>query len=224
MTEPLPSLAPDLAVLAAATDRLLDTTGHLDDRSARQPSLLPGWSVGHVLTHVARNADGILRLVDWARSGEPTPMYPSLESRERDIEAGSGRPAADLLDDVRDSATRLAVTLDLLSTSADDALDRLVIFGVPQPGQKPDSPGRTLPFARLREVEIHHVDLRLGYRPVDWPADFVERTLLFVHSRSGPVDVIGDPADVLAWRIGRGTPPTLRRLDGTDPGAPPLGW
>jgi maleylpyruvate isomerase len=25
---------------------------------------------------------------------------------------------------------------------------------------------------RLREVEIHHVDLATGYRPGDWPEEF----------------------------------------------------
>ena len=40
----------------------------LDDAGARSASLLPGWTVGHVLTHLARNADGMLHLVDWAAS------------------------------------------------------------------------------------------------------------------------------------------------------------
>jgi maleylpyruvate isomerase len=217
-------LASDLADLAGATERLLATLGGIDDDAARRPSLLPGWTVGHVVTHLARNADGILRLVDWARTGRRTPMYPGPDARAEDIEHGSGRSAADLLADVRSSATRLGVALDLLASSGDEALDRLVIFGAATPDQVPDSPARSLPFARLREVEIHHVDLDLGYRPSDWPADFVERTLLFVHSRSGAIDVVGEPADVLAWRIGRGRGAGVHRLDGTDPGAPPPGW
>jgi hypothetical protein len=116
------------------------------------------------------------------------------------------------------------VAFEVLSASGDEALDRLVVFGAPQTDQRPDSPARSLPFARLREVEIHHVDLGLDYHATDWPADFVERTLLFVHSRSGAVDVVGDPAEVLAWRIGRGAGGSVRRLDGTDPGDPPPGW
>ena len=51
---------------------------------------------------------------------------------------------------------------------------------------------------------------------------FVERTLLWVHARSGPVDVVGEPEEVLAWRLGRTTGPSLTRLDGSPPGdAPP---
>ena len=33
--------------------------GSWSDADVRAPSLLPGWSRGHVLTHIARNADGI---------------------------------------------------------------------------------------------------------------------------------------------------------------------
>jgi uncharacterized damage-inducible protein DinB len=30
---------------------------------SQQPSLLPGWSVGHVLSHLARNADSYVNLL-----------------------------------------------------------------------------------------------------------------------------------------------------------------
>ena len=56
-----------------ATSRLLATAGSLDaDPSA--PSLLPGWTRGHVLTHVARNADSLVNLLTWARTGVVTPQ------------------------------------------------------------------------------------------------------------------------------------------------------
>jgi hypothetical protein len=44
--------------LSTATDSLVDGIGRLTDADARGPSLLPGWTRGHVLTHLARNADG----------------------------------------------------------------------------------------------------------------------------------------------------------------------
>ena len=218
------ALAADLAALAESTDALGATLDSLDDGQARRPSLLPGWSVGHVLTHVARNADGMVNLVEWALTGVPAPMYPSVEARTADIEAGAGRRAVELADVVRRSAARLADSVALLGAAGPQALDRLLLFGPPQPGADPDTPARALPYARRREVEIHHVDLGLGYGPTDWPPDFVERTLMFVHSRSGAVDVVGEPAEVLAWRIGRGAGRSVRHLDGSDPGDPPSGW
>ena len=215
------ALAADLAALSQSTAALESTLDALDDQQVGRPSLLPGWTVGHVLTHIARNADGMAHLVRWALTGVPTPMYASVEARNADIEAGSGRPAAALAEDVRSSAGRLADSLGLLGGAGSDALDRLLVFGPPRPGVDPDTPARALPFARRRELEIHHVDLGLGYGPEHWPADFVERTLLFLHSRSGAVDAVGEPSDVLAWRLGRSPAGPVRRRDGSGAGDPP---
>ncbi len=215
------ALAADLAALHESTTRLHRTLASLDDEGARRPSLLPGWSVGHVLTHLARNADGMLRLVGWALTGVPAPMYASLDARSADIELGAGRSAAALTVDVRDSAERLAAGLGTLGASGPEVWDRLLLFGPPRPDAEPDTPARALPFARRRELEIHHVDLGLGYGAWDWPADFVERTLIFVHGRSGAVDAVGEPADVLAWRLGRPPVGPVRRRDGSDAGEPP---
>jgi maleylpyruvate isomerase len=212
----------DLADLAEATERLLADLGTLDDATARSASLLPGWSVGHVLTHLARNADGMVRLVEWAQTGVPAPMYASREARVADIEGGAGRPAEELVADVRGSAARLAGALDRFHSFDDAQLDRLILFGPPRPDAVPDLPAYSIPSARIRELEIHHVDLGLpGYTPLDWPDDFVERTLLAIHASSGPVDVLGHPAEVLAWRLGRGAGPTVLLRDGSVPGEPP---
>ena len=82
-------ILPDLETLDAATARLSATCADVDDATARRPSLLPGWSVGHVLTHVARNADGMVNLVTWAVTGDRTPMYASMEARNAAIEEGN---------------------------------------------------------------------------------------------------------------------------------------
>ncbi len=211
----------DVAAARAATDRLLDTLTGLDDRTARGPSLLPGWSVGHVLTHLARNADGMVRLVDWAETGVPTPMYASVESREADIEAGAGRPAAELVDDVRSAGARLSAAFDRLLTLPGAGQDRLVLFGAQPAGTTPDVPASELPWARLREVSIHHVDLGLtGFGPEDWPEDFVERMASFVEARVGPAEVRGPASLVLAWRLGRSNDPRITSADGGPAGDP----
>ena len=55
--------------LAASTERLLASAAALSDAQLREPSPLPGWSRGHVLSHIARNADGLRNLLIWARTG-----------------------------------------------------------------------------------------------------------------------------------------------------------
>ena len=82
----------------AATQRLLGDTIAVSDEDWRAPSRLPGWSRGHVATHIARQADGIVRLTEWARTGERQDMYASAEQREADIDAGLGPDRAGAAD------------------------------------------------------------------------------------------------------------------------------
>ena len=70
-----------------ATARLLATVRAFDDEDVKAPSGLPGWTRGHVLTHLARNADGSGNLLTWARTGVETPQYLSLEHRAAGVRA-----------------------------------------------------------------------------------------------------------------------------------------
>jgi maleylpyruvate isomerase len=213
-----------LGRLAAAIDRLVATAATLSDPQAREPSLLPGWTRGHVLTHIARNADGMVNLLQWARTGAQTPMYASAESRAADIEAGAGRPALALAADVRETAAALAAAAAAMPGGAWTAQVRAL--------NGPPFPALGVLERRLSEVEIHHVDLAAGYLPSDWPEDFLLEALPRVAEsfagrddvppcvlwaentkgsfRIGPdqagppwVHVRGRPADLLAWLLGR---------------------
>jgi maleylpyruvate isomerase len=230
--------------LAAASDRLLATTTRLSDAQAREPSLLPGWTRGHVLTHLARNADGMVNLLRWARTGTPTPMYASAESRGADIEAGAGRPAASLAADVRESAATLAEAAAEMPAGAWTA-QVSALNGAP-------FPALGVLERRLSEVEIHHVDLAAGYSPADWPDEFLLEALPRVaesfagrddappcrvwadsaprqefrigpdQAGAAPMIVHGEPADLLAWLTGRGSGTTLTVASGgTLPALPP---
>jgi maleylpyruvate isomerase len=150
--------------LAEATGRLVATAEALDDTAMHAPSSLPGWTRGHVLTHLARNADGLCNLLTWAATGEPRQMYPSREQRNADIEAGAARTAVAITTDLASASDRFAqeaagLTADHWRTE----IER-------RPGQ-PYSAGH-LPWWRYQEVLIHHVDLDTGYAPAHWPADF----------------------------------------------------
>ncbi|MFZ4721068.1 MAG: maleylpyruvate isomerase family mycothiol-dependent enzyme [Ilumatobacteraceae bacterium] len=176
------------------------------DDQARQPSLLPGWTVGHVLTHIARNADGLRRMVEGAARGEVAEMYPGgFDARNADIEAGAGRTAEALVDDVRVSAARLELAFDGLPADA-WSREGITVFG---PAPIDDLPGR-----RWREVEVHHADLGLGYGPREWPADYVRselRVLTMLWDSRRPMGLTGLPPEAfdvdertrLAWLLGR---------------------
>jgi maleylpyruvate isomerase len=150
--------------------RLADTLSRLTDAQACSPSLLPGWTVGHVLTHLARNADSHVRMFEAAGRGQVADQYPGGQSqRASEIEAGAGRRAADLAEDVRETSRRLEAAWDAASDDTwKTAIGRLM--------QGP-LPVSDLPFGRWREVEVHHADLGLGYSWADWPDSFADAEL-----------------------------------------------
>jgi maleylpyruvate isomerase len=173
----------------------------LDDAALLEPSRLPGWSRRHVLSHVANNAFGLMNLLDWARTGIETPMYPSREARAAAIEAGSGRPAAQLRAEVLASAERLAAAVDAMPATG---------WGGPiRNGLGRATTGAEVPWMRTREVWVHGVDLggKATFADVDRP---VAAALLDEAARSF---------------AGRGDCPAVRLIasDGDSFGIGPMG-
>ena len=156
------SLTPDgyLRQLRSATADLVGAIGGLSDADVRAPSPLPGWTRGHVLTHLARNAEGGTRLLEWARTGVPSYEYESVAARAAAIEQGAGRPAMALVADVPSSAEGFSAAADGMPTQA---WQRTVRWTT---GHETDA--ALIAPMRLGEVLVHHVDLDIGYRPQDW--------------------------------------------------------
>jgi maleylpyruvate isomerase len=152
-----------------ATQRLLGAARVIADSELRQPSLLPGWTRGHVLAHLARNADAMRNLLVGASSGQLHPAYASPQAREADIEHGAGQKAKDLVADLADSA----MALRTVARQLPDAAWR---FPVRILDSEP-FPAAQLLTRRLVEVELHHGDLGTGYGPADWPAAFASMDL-----------------------------------------------
>ena len=67
------------------------TSSGLDDATVARSSRLPRWTVGHVPTHLARNADAHVRMLEGAAAGEITDQYEGGAGRSAEIEAGAGR-------------------------------------------------------------------------------------------------------------------------------------
>ena len=145
-----------LELLGTGTARLLGETIRVSDEDWRDPSRLPGWSRGHLATHIARQADGLGRLAEWARTGTRTDMYPSPHQREHEIEEGASRSGLELQVDLDTSARQLEQAFAAVEEAG--AWDATVeLRGGLQ------VPARLLPLARLLEVTLHHVDLDVGY-------------------------------------------------------------
>lgn len=193
---------------SAAHQRLLD---HLDRLVAaagldpERPSLLEGWTIGHVLTHLARNADSHVRVLVAAGAGMIGDQYAGGEAgRAAQIDAGAARPADAQLADLRRSITQLEqawLEQDTWNGSGRQSSGRLVAV-------------EDLPFRRWREVEVHHADLGLGYGCDDWPDDYVRvelsrLTMLWMAKQAmgssglplAALDV--EPRHRVAWLLGR---------------------
>ena len=188
----------EVAECRGAHARLLATVDSLDDSG--RPSLLPGWSVGHVLSHLARNADSHVRILNAARQGRAVEQYPGGgKQRADDIEAGAGRELAAILDDLRESVGRLEHCW--ASMTAKDWDGHGLAGGQPWPCRE------TVP-SRLAEVEIHHVDLDAGYTAEDWPDAFVARRFPLALARFDErLEDGGARRRVLSWLLGRADQP-----------------
>ena len=190
--------AANIGLVRAGTRRLLSTIDGLTDDQAHEASRLPGWNRAEVLTHLARNADGTRRMVEAAARGEVEAQYPGgVEARATEIAAGRETTAAEVLCDVRCSHEAM---MDAWQALPEDAWDRVgrAISG--------DRSMREALWSRAREVEVHHVDLGLGYSPTDWPPVYVEGEL------SRRLRGLPDRADHVAlvtWLLGRAAAPEL---------------
>lgn len=206
----------DLSRVDAAQLRLVAVaTTSIDDAAVTQPSTLPGWSVGHVLTHIARNADSHRRRAEAAGSGVVVEQYiGGYEGRAAEIETGATRSARELIDDVRSSANRLISAWVGLPVGAWMATTRDV--------GGTERPLRELPARRWQELEVHLVDLRVGVTHQDWSDEFVSAWLprlrvslprrLPANEQMPQRACFSNDREELAWLYGRLDRPDLPAL------------
>ena len=218
-----------ITAAAAAQDRMCSAISGITGAQCREPSLLPGWTRGHVLAHWARNADGQCRMLAAAQRGEIAEQYPGGDvQRAADIDTGAARPAHEIVADARAAAQRAEAMWSSMSPGA---------WLRPTAARAGRRPAWMSVWARWRETDIHHLDLGLGYTHRHWPAEFADLLLprllagldrrlppaasveLRITDRAhparlpgrsdapdgDPVIVIGPAAAVTCWLLGRTT-------------------
>jgi maleylpyruvate isomerase len=221
----VPAVTDSLAWAADGAAHLRGLMTRLGDDAFRAPSSLPGWSRAHVLTHLARNADAMINLLTWARTGVVTPAYASAEARNADIEKGAVRTPTEIRDDVIASSDRLAAVVRELPEAAWAALITNVQGRVIR--------ASAVPWMRAREMWIHAVDLDAGAAFADMPRPMVDALLLdaceamgrkpecpVLHLVDGDhswyvgdgaaVVVTGPAPELAAWLLGRSKGKPLR--------------
>ena len=205
-------MKPPLDEVVRAHRRLLDAIADLTDAQVAEPSLLPGWTRGHVLAHLADAARARSRVIEHSARGERVAMW---EPGERDaiIEATASRSA----DGHRAATAEQSERLERAWAGIADWSEPV----------DPDEADPVPPvFTRRREVWIHLLDLDLGVRPAEWSADFAVHTIGVLRARlpagvslratdvprtwGAGTEVVGGVRDLAAWLAGRvpDEPPT----------------
>lgn len=189
-----------LELLAGANLRLVRTVDRLDDAVFATPSLLPDWTVGHVVAHLALNGEALAGALGGVASGTGTPMYASQEARDNDIAELGVRSPSEL-------RSRLMASTELFDREVSDLPeDKWTVIIERTPGH-PAFSARSTVLMRLREVEIHHADLGVGYTCAEWPPAFSMVVIDSMRKRDWP-----SPFRVLArdlaqtWEYGDGEP------------------
>jgi maleylpyruvate isomerase len=200
MTEP--SLVRFTSWMRDGTGLFLAALAAVPDAALTAPSRLPGWSRAHVVSHVARNADGLCNLLSWARTGVETPMYVSQRARAAGIEAGVGRSPAAIRADAEQAAQRLAAVVGTMpdpawSSEVRTAALRLV-------------PATEITWMRAREVWVHAVDLDAGISfgavPADLAQALLDDALGSLGKRPGsPQLTVGCTEADRTWQLGDGS-------------------
>ncbi|MBX7444155.1 MULTISPECIES: maleylpyruvate isomerase family mycothiol-dependent enzyme [unclassified Arthrobacter] len=204
----------------------------LTDADLDGDSLLPGWTRRHVVAHVGYNARAVARLVEWAATGVETPMYPSVEVRNHEIDFGATLSPIALRNLFDHSAVHLNV--EWRDLPADNWHHKVKTVQ-----------GRTVPaeetvWMRTREVWVHAVDLDNGATFNDIPAPVLARLLKDItgawHARgtdagllitadgtdmelgdtaaTSPTLVSGSLPAITQWATGRGTEGVAATHDG----------
>jgi maleylpyruvate isomerase len=197
-----------LEAVVQSQGKVEEALAALTDDRARERSLLPVWSRGHLATHIARNADALNRLAVGVLAGIPGQMYPGgTDARNAAIEEGADRPADQLAADFRFAGRRLVESLAGITPA---------LYPTAVSWRKPIT-ARDLPMLRWRELEIHLVDLDVGYSALDWSEAFVQHS---VETQLAELATVAPdvrpprlPApELLAWLVGRPTREGLPKL------------
>lgn len=174
-----------LALARKAQARIDEIVSALDEAGSQSQSLLPGWSRRHVITHLARNADGLVNLLNWARTGIEHPMYASAADRDADIEEGARRLFQIQQEDSAAASGRFFTAADEL-TATDWTATVTTRGGVAMSAA-------LIPWMRVNELLVHGVDLNCGITfddLVEAAGDHLETVLSYMVSRfAGRTDV-----------------------------------
>jgi maleylpyruvate isomerase len=203
------------AAFTAGQVRLRALLPGLTEDALRAPSALPGWSRGHVLTHVEGVGLALARQARYALRGRQVEVYDGgRPARDAAIEAGQARSAPLLRAALEEALDEIEASWSAVGAADWD-----------RPVRHRDGTVATAAQAWWRELGIHTADALLGPAVADWPRPFCAHLVTYLSARlpdglrvtltatdtddswtfgeGRPVAVTGHAADLAAWLAGR---------------------
>lgn len=177
--------------------RLVHALAPLSDDDFRSPSLLPGYSRAHVVSHLINKATAHVWILGGPSAGEVRQLHPYEYNPDATADAGARRSSSAFRSDLERAFEQLESAWEALD---DEQWGRQAIM---------TAGPRTMAeivVHHLRNVEVHHVDLDVGYRPSDWLPQFVQGELA---KRLRGLPERADHAELLAWLLDRAPAPEL---------------
>ena len=140
----------DLSRLGRETDMFMATAESLSDDEMTAASLCEGWTRADVIAHIASSGRALVKLIDWAVTGEEQQPYASKEARAQEISKLATLPRGELLGRLRESAQYFAEHARRLD--GDLAVEEVHLHGKL-------IPATSIVALRIAEVVVHHHDL-----------------------------------------------------------------
>lgn len=155
------------------TQRLIDMLRGLDPRSFDRPSRLPGWTRTTIVCHLRYGTHALLNMTADTLAGRATAYYPEGRAAQRPTTLclAPGEEPDEVIDEWAGNARQLDRLWASLSASG-------WATAITEPAGNRDLgpvPIARLALARLTEVDVHGVDLGIGFP--DWSDTLIKVAL-----------------------------------------------
>ena len=188
----------DLSRLGRETNMMLATIETLSAEEMSAPSLCEGWSRADVIAHLASNGRSLVKLIDWATTGEEQQLYASPEARNEEIASLAALPREELVEKFRSAAEYFAEQTERLAGEL--AVEEVNLHGKV-------IPATSIVALRIAEVVVHHHDLDTAWTieeaDPDSQLNAVEAAVRTMRAKDAPgMTLVTEEGD--EWVIGDG--------------------
>lgn len=189
----------DLSRLGRETETFMATVESLSDEEMTAASLCGGRTRASVIAHIASNGRALVKLIDWATTGEEQQPYVSAAARAQEISELAALPRKELLGHVLEFAQYFAEQAQRLT--GDLVVEEVHLYGK-------QIPATSIVALRIAEIVVHHHDLDTAWTIEEADPDSVlnaiEAVVRALNAKGAPgMTLVTEERD--QWVVGDGT-------------------